>query len=244
MIELTVGKKTGKELAEWFGTTVGNFRNTKAKKLEELKLFADFYEERGKVVITKVIEPVYQKGMANVKRKVIEKIDEVWSADGLDSCQRVGEKILALLQEEDNTFNRTTGTIVKYTREGRNELYGPPFQGGGKIGNCIYIWCKRDPKTGNYSLLTDEEQEIKQKIQTKYFGDATEKQILVKAMVEAGEITKEEAWNVLEEMTNMNRKENFMGFLTEIQAALHCQIIRGTLVERNVNKIEFLDEGK
>jgi hypothetical protein len=57
----------------------------------------------------------------------------------LDSCQRVGEKILALLQEEDNTFNRATGTIVKYTREGRNELYGPPFQGGGKIGNCIYI---------------------------------------------------------------------------------------------------------
>ena len=75
MIELTVGKKTGKELAEWFGTTVGHFRNTKAKKLEELKLFAEFYEENGKVVITKVIEPVYQKGMANVKRKVIEKIE-------------------------------------------------------------------------------------------------------------------------------------------------------------------------
>ena len=242
MIELTVGKKTGKELAEWFGTTVGHFRNTKAKKLEELKLFAEFYEEKGKVVITKVIEPFYQKGMAKVKRKVIEKIDEVWSADGLDSCQRVGEKILALLQEEDNTFNRATGTIVKYTREGRNELYGLPFQGGGKIGNCIYIWCKRDPKTGNYSLLTKEEQEIKQKIQTKYFGDATEKQILVKAMVEAGEITKEEAWGVLEEMTNMNRKENFMGFLKEIQAALHCQVIRGTLVERDADKMQFFED--
>lgn len=243
MIELTVGKKTGKELAEWFGTTVGNFRNTKAKKLEELKLFAEFYEERGKVVITKVIEPVYQKGMASVKRKVIEKIDEVWSPNGLDSCQRVGEKILALLQEEDNTFNRAAGTIVKYTRDGRNELYGLPFQGGGKIGNCVYIWCKRDPISGEYSLLTSEEQEIKQKIQTKYFGDATEKQILVKGMVEAGEITKEQAWNVLEEMTNMNKKENFMGFLREIQAALHCQIIRGTLVERDADKVQFL-EGK
>lgn len=243
MIELTIGKKTGKQLAEWFGIEYNSFKNQKKKKLEELKLFAEFYEEKGKVVITKVIEPVYQKGMENVKRKVIEKIDEVWSADGLDSCQRVGEKILALLQEEDNTFNRATGTIVKYTREGRNELYGPPFQGGGKIGNCIYIWCKRDPKTGDYSLLTNEEQEIKQKIQMKYFGDATEKQILVKGMVEAGEITKEEAWNVLEEMTNMNRKENFMGFLKEIQAALHCQIIRGTLVERDADKVQFL-EGK
>ena len=242
MIELTTGKKTGKELAEWFGIKYNSFRVKKAEKLEELKLFAEYYEENGKIIITKVIEPIYQKGMANVKRKVIEKIDEVWSADGLDSCQRVGEKILALLKEEDNTFDRATGTIVKYTREGRNELYGLPFQNGGKIGSCIYIWCKRDPKTGDYSLLTEEEQEIKQKIQTKYFGDATEKQILVKAMVEAGEITKEEAWGVLEEMTNMNRKENFMGFLKEIQAALHCQVIRGTLVEREADKINFLEE--
>lgn len=244
MIELTVGKKTGKELAEWFGVKYNSFRTKKAEKLEELKLFAEFYEENGKIIITKVMEPVYQKGMASVKRKVIEKIDEVWSADGLDSCQRVGEKILIALQEEDKDFNRAVGTIVKYTREGRNELYGLPFQGGGKIGSCTYLWCKRDPETGDYSLLTEEEQQIKQKIQTKYFGDATEKQILVKAMVEAGEISKEDAWSVLEEMTNMNRKENFMGFLKEIQAALHCQIIRGTLVERDVNKIEFLDEGK
>ena len=242
MVELTTGKKTGKELAEWFGIEYNSFKNQKAKKLEELKLFADFYEEKGKVIIIKVIEPIYQKGMANVKRKVIEKIDEVWSADGLDSCQRVGEKILVALQEENKDFNRAVGTIVKYTREGRNELYGLPFQSRGKIGSCTYLWCKRDPKTGDYSLLTAEEQEIKQKIQTKYFGDATEKQILVKAMVEAGEISKEEAWGVLEEMTNMNRKENFIGFLKEIQAALHCQVIRGTLVERDSDKIQFLED--
>ena len=77
MIELTIGKKTGKQLAEWFGIEYNSFKNQKKKKLEELKLFAEFYEEKGKVVITKVIEPVYQKGMENVKRKVIEKIDEV-----------------------------------------------------------------------------------------------------------------------------------------------------------------------
>jgi len=105
-----------------------------------LKLFAEFYEENGKVVITKVLEPIYQKGMMSVKRKVIEKIDEIWSSDGLDSCQRVGEKILETLQEEDKGFNRAIGTIVKYTREGRNELYGIPFsESGGRIGSCVYI---------------------------------------------------------------------------------------------------------
>ena len=77
MIELTTGKKTGTELAKWFGISYGSFRNKKSEKLEELKLFAEFYEENGKVIITKVIEPIYQKGMASVKRKVIEKIDAV-----------------------------------------------------------------------------------------------------------------------------------------------------------------------
>ena len=243
MVELTEGKKTGSELAKWFGISYGSFRNKKSEKLEELKLFADFYEENGKVVITRVIEPIYQKGMMNVKRKVIEKIDEVWSADGLDSCQRVGEKILEILQEENKDFNRTTGTIVKYTREGRNELYGKPFDNiGGKIGSCVYIWCKRDPETGQYSFLTEEEQAIKQKIQTKYFGDATEKQILVKGMVEEWEIAKEEAWIVLEEMTNMKGRSNFMGFLKEVQRELHCQVIRGTWVERN--RLDFSEENK
>lgn len=242
MIELTTGKKTGTELAKWFGISYGSFRNKKSEKLEELKLFAEFYEENGKVIITKVIEPIYQKGMASVKRKVIEKIDAVWSPDGLDSCQRVGEKILERLQEEDKGFNRAIGTIVKYTREGRNELYGIPFsENGGKIGSCVYIWCKRNPDTGEYDFLTEEEQEIKQKLQTKYFGDATEKQILVKAMVEAGEISKEDAWSVLEEMTNMNGKANFMGFLKEMQQTLHCQVIRGTLVNREVEKLDFVD---
>lgn len=78
-------------------------------------------------------------------------------------------------------------------------------------------------------------------MQTKYFGDATEKQVLVKAMVEAGEITTEEAWGILEEMTNMKGKTNFMGFLKELQGTLHCQVVRGTLVTRN-NLIEFKED--
>ena len=109
MIELTTGKKTGTQLAKWFGISYGSFRNKKSEKLEELKLFAEFYEENGKVVITKVLEPIYQKGMMSVKRKVIEKIDEIWSADGLDSCQRVGEKILETLQEEDKEQEQLAG---------------------------------------------------------------------------------------------------------------------------------------
>lgn len=238
-MELKEGIMTNEELAEWFGVKLTSFKNTKRKKLEELKLFADFYEEKGKVIVTEVYEPIYQKQQGKTKQMVISKIDQVWSEDGLDSCSRVGNKICELLEEEG--IVRKPNTVIAYTRQGRNELYGIPFINEGKIGKCIYIWCKRDPETGEYSLLTEEEQVIKQNLQTKYFGDATEKQILVKGMVEAGEIRKEDAWDVLEEMTNM-RTGNFMQFLKEIQEALHCQVIRGTLVERNVLSLNSGDE--
>ena len=60
-------------------------------------------------------------------------------------------------------------------------------------------------------------------------------------MVEAGEITKEDAWDVLEEMTNM-KTGNFMMFLKELQAELGCQVVKGTYIERNNAKgIEFRD---
>lgn len=238
-MELVEGIMTNKDLAEWFGVKEDSFKRRKKDKLEELKLFADFYEEKGKVIITEVYEPIYQKQQGKTKQMVISKIDQVWSEDGLDSCSRVGNKICELLEEEG--IIRKPNTVIAYTRQGRNELYGIPFMNEGRIGKCIYIWCKRDPETGEYSLLTEEEQAIKQNLQTKYFGDATEKQILVKGMVEAGEIRKEDAWDVLEEMTNM-RTGNFMMFLKEIQEALHCQVIRGTLVERNVLSLNSGDE--
>lgn len=56
-------------------------------------------------------------------------------------------------------------------------------------------------------------------------------------MVETGEISKEEAWGVLEELTNMKGQGNFMAFLAELQEKLHCMVIRGTVIEPN-NLIE------
>ena len=86
-------------------------------------------------------------------------------------------------------------------------------------------------ETGKYDFLTPEEEKIKKDLQMKYFGDTTEKQILVKGMVETGEITKEEAWSVLEELTNM-KANGFAGFLSELQDKIGAPIVRGTLVER------------
>ena len=86
-------------------------------------------------------------------------------------------------------------------------------------------------------MLSEEEKKIKEDLQIKYFGDTTEKQILVKAMIEAGEISKEEAWSVLEEMTNM-KNGNFLLFLGELQEKIGCKVVRGTLVQRNHAALE------
>lgn len=133
-------------------------------------------------------------------------------------------------------------TVYAYTLKGRNELYGKPFGSPGYLGKCSYIWCKKvgDGRDAQILPLTEEEQQIKQHLITKYFGDVSEKQILVKAMVESGEISKEDAWDILEEMTNMEGRGNFVAFLTELQATLNCMVIRGTYVE---NLIETKEEG-
>ena len=74
----------------------------------------------------------------------------------------------------------------------------------------------------------------------KYFGSVAEKTVIVKAMVEMGEIKKEEAWDVLEEMSNLN-KESYIRFLMELQSLLKCKIVKATNVERFYLESAFED---
>jgi len=124
-------------------------------------------------------------------------------------------------------------TAYNYTLKSRNDLFGKPFQEAGVLGSCQYVWCKQDNETGKLYFLTEEEEKIKGLLIKKYFGDATEKQIIVQGMIEAGEITKEEAWDILTKMTNM-KGNNFLNFLKELQKMIGCRVIRGTLVQRSL----------
>lgn len=230
MITLTEGIFTNKELAEWFGIKESSFKNQKKKKLEELKFFADFVVEKGKVKVTHVKFPVYNKQLNSNQAIIQDNIDKIWNENGLDTCSRVA---LQLKEEVQEVACLAPSTVYKYTIENRNALYGRPFGDKGSLGKCKYLWCKKigDGIDAEYRLLTEEEEKIKQELIKKYFGDATEKQIIVKGMVENGEIRKDEAWEVLEELTHMG-SGNFMMFLGELQEKLECQVIRGTMVER------------
>ena len=231
MNELKEGKISNKDLAEWFGISSTTFNHAKDKKLEELKNFALFHLEGKKVVIDKVLNPIYSKQSSKAYQMVRDKVDEFWNPTGLDSCKRVSHQIVEYYGDQLQVADTTA---YNYTRKGRNELYGIPFEAPGTLGSCVYTWCKKDGD--NLMPLSDEEQKLKEFLIKKYFGDATEKQILVAGMVETGEITQEEAWGVLTELTNM-KGGHFMSFLTELQEQLGCQIVRGTLVQRNAEMI-------
>ena len=229
---------TSKELAEWFGISPTSFYKYREKKLEELKAFADFEQvgnKQKKIKITYIYEPVYSKqGSANFK-KIKDQVDEVWDASGLDTCKRVSEKIM---EKNNYALAIKDSTVYNYTLKSRNILYGKPFDGvGGTLGSCRYSWVKEE-EDGSLRELTQEEQNIKEKLIKKYYGDATEKQILVQGMIEAGEITKEEAWDVLTKMTKMNRA-SFYTFLKELQKTLGCKIIKGTIVNRIQQRSAF-----
>lgn len=45
-------------------------------------------------------------------------------------------------------------------------------------------------------------------------------------MVDNGEITKEEAWNILDELTNMSN--NFKAFKADFEVAINSSVGRGT----------------
>lgn len=224
---------TNKELAVWFGISASTFSKNKDKKLEELKRFADYEligEKTKKVKINEVFIPYYSKSGSIAYQAVRNEIDSSWNKDGLDSCARVKYEVKKKLPAE---IKISDSTIYDYTIKGRNELYGRPFMEAGLLGKCEYIWCKKEGEEGDakYSLFTPEEKQIKDELVKKYFGNTTEKQIIVKKMVSDGEISREEAWGILEELTNM-KDGNFLAFLGELQAKLGCQVVKGTWVER------------
>ena len=98
----------------------------------------------------------------------------------------------------------------------------------GAKGSCIYIWCKKD-NTGRLVFLSEEEERIKKELLNKYFSTADEKVIIVKNMIDKGEIKKEEAWITLDELLNLDH--SYSSFMYEFKAITGIQLIRGTLLE-------------
>lgn len=137
--QLKKGIMTNKELADWFRIKEKSFRDTRAKKLEILKEYAEFENLRGKVNILKIKKPIYTKGSENYKL-IKEKTIEQWSSTGLDTCKLVAEKIKKNYKAK---LTVSDTTLYSYTCNSKRELWGKAF-GEGEIGYCVYELCMED----------------------------------------------------------------------------------------------------
>ena len=228
MLELVEGQlMSNNDLAEWFQIKPGSFRNTKTKKLEELKKYAEYEIQGSKVLITKVIESKF------VKRKdysiVKEEFTQVYNKSKIDTASNVSKKIYS---KRKSDLSIKPSTTYEYTKEARNELYGKPFVGKGTLGTCRYIWVKKLDE-GKYEIFNDEEEAMYKKLLVKYFKNSDDKGIFVNEMVKNGEITEEEAWQTYKEITNL--EFSFMNFKAEMEEFVGCTIVRATEIEDQLN---------
>lgn len=242
MKELHLGVMKNKELAEWFGIKPASLRSNRGTKLKELGLYAEFEDIPGGVNIKKILgELSYNKQGSKAKQIIKDVFDEEWSPNGIDTCRNVSSKIYTKYKNELAIMESTT---YNYTRLARNELYGKPFMDAGLLGQCKYLWCKQEQLEDGTIVLTEftaEEQEIKQRLMKKYFATNEEKDILIREMVEAGEISKEEAYDLTCEYRGLNQA-GFMGFKMELEQMIGCPITKGTIIERKGEQIHFLAE--
>ena len=237
MTQLTIGRFKLSELAEWFGIKITSFNAAKEKKLEELKEFADYeLVSTHQIQITKVKYPFYVKKNSKNYEIIKKQITKTWNPDGIDTCKRVSLEIANELKE----IALKESTIYNYTCHGKNELYGHSWMNDGQIGSCYYLWCKTSGEGVNqkFERFTEEEEAIKKDLLRKYYGDTTEKQLLVLEMIENGEINKEDAWDVLSALTNMTGS-SFTVFLHELEEKIGSKVTKVTYVERKNN---FLSE--
>lgn len=220
--ELKLGPMSITDLAKWFGKSRATVAHNKIAYLNRLENYCEFEElPSGKINITTIKDPEFKK--EGNRQLIKDNFITEWNDNGLDTVKGVTEKIV------ENHFNELTiadSTAYNYALQARNELYNKPFCGRGEKGCCEYVWCV-ELGDGQYRELNEAEKKEKNKLLTKYFGNATEKQLLVKAMVQAGEITSEEAFDVLNEMTGMN-DINFFSFLKELSKTLGCKVKKVT----------------
>lgn len=235
MKELRLGKISIKELADWFGVKEKTYRNTKQKRLGELKAYAEFEEVYGGINITKILDEnlvTYKKSLSKSKEIVFNAFDEEWDKSGLDTCSHVADKIYT---KYSNKLDIAHSTTYSYTRAARKEFYGVPFISCGSHGHCSYAWVKITVQDGDikYLALNEKEEQIKKQLLKKYFSTDEEIEMHIAMEVESGEITKAEAYDKIAELRSYNRA-GFMAFKRDLEEKIGSKITRGTFIEKTL----------
>ena len=218
-IELREGKISTEELANWFGVKKKTFQNSKVKKLEELKIFADFKEvEKGYYYISKVKIPIYCKKGSRAYNIVKRNFFNAWHKSGYDTASRVGSQIYSGNTELKKTIQESTAKA--YTARVRSEFYGKVWDQNdrGSKGTCKFAYVKEN--NWNEAILLTEEQNKKINEIRKTIYTNEQESFLYDALLHH-EITQEEydeglqSWN-----TKEARAERYFTFLDQVSEML------------------------
>jgi hypothetical protein len=230
MKELTTGLKTFQELADWMGISYGTFRNKKQDYLKKLSYFADYHlDDKGKVVIDEVLDPVYDKEKLSSAKEIMDKVPEFWA--GLDTVGRCGNRIQQDYIKKDpegKIANLAESTVRQYAGKGRTYYYGNPYLGTeGKLGHCKFQWSK--DVDGQLVPLSAEEEKIKDNLYKQFFGSAQEREIIIMEGLSSGKITPEQVGYEYAKMAEYHKKHNNFGsFIKQLGKELGHPVIRAT----------------
>lgn len=146
---------TSIELANWFNITFSTYTHNRKKKLEELKIFADFEEIYGGVNIINIKIPIYAKKGSRAYNIIKENFSNAWHKSGYDTAARVGSQIWRENPKLQDMINESTAKA--YTSRVRTEFYGRVHKKeNGSLGWCKYAYVVSN-EWEEAILLTDEQ---------------------------------------------------------------------------------------
>lgn len=228
---LTIGKKNGTDLAQWFGVSSATFRNHKEQYLNKLSKYADFeVNSNGKVIIKEVYEPYYDS------EKTIEKFNTLvplyWNENGMDSAARVGREIYWDEKEKDpdgKIAQLQESTAISYACKGRSANWGSPFNPaeGGPNGYCYFAWGKMGEDGKFERPLTEEEEKIKDGLYQMYYGNVNDRDVFLMDLRDRNLINDEQLGKLFREY--YKNKISFLDFKKILCKTLGFPVEKGTI---------------
>lgn len=218
-MELQEGKMSIKDLSIWFGLkpdTLGKARpQTKQKKYELLKTFADYHFEGKSIIIDRVIIPEYNKALNIIEEEFPKRwgiikgengqIIETLKKKRLDTCARVGTDIWYDIPEVKSQIQLRTAknytNAVKVKRYGHNYL-----DDFGSHGYSKSVWMNKDCTRP----LNDEENKIVSECAQLAYGPVSDKIAKIDDDMKKGNMTKEERDYLVGSLDTMDNYDYFV----------------------------------
>lgn len=196
-MELTTGKISFRDLAEWFGLKKTYFESNskaKARYLEKLKGFADYHFEGKKLIIDEVYIPEYDKSLKIIKKN----FEKHWGENNekwIDTCTRVGKSIYEKYPQINHQIKENTA--IAYTNKVKVEFYGHTYKrDGGSRGISKYIRVRE----GDIPL-TEQEEEIRKQCAKEAYGVLSEITVDIEEDYRNGGMTKKEYKEAIGELS-------------------------------------------